>query len=148
MYATGAYLEHPVECPKYTQSLAELARELNGEDVPPSGQPDVVTWYDLGMKETQQFDMSEDDKQTCVSEDTTASSSARSSKNYEHFQLGASDAICQEADGVSVVNLLPVTSGSSRTAKRRFRRQRCRQKLRLMAQFPQVMTRELQEQDW
>merc|ERR1719433_1880141 len=98
----------------------------------------------MDMEETRQCDMSEDDKQTCMSEDTTASSS----RNFEHFQLGSADVVCQEADGVSVVNLLPVTSGSSRTAKRRFRRQRCRQRLRLMTQFPQVMSRELQEANW
>jgi len=133
---------HCVESPVHMQSLAELARELNGEDVPPSDQPDVVTWYDMDMNETRQCDMSEDDK-TSMSEDTTANSS----RNYEHYQFGSSDAVCQEADGVSVVNLLPVTLGSNRTLKRRFRRQRCIQKFRLMGQFPQVMTSEFLEED-
>jgi len=67
-------------------------------------------------------------------------------RTCEHFEL-SNDAACVEANcSVSSVNLLPVTAGSNRTLKRRFRRQRCRQKSRLAAQFPQLASNEMQ--DW
>jgi len=67
-------------------------------------------------------------------------------RTCEHFEL-SNDAACVEANGsVSSVNLLPVTTGTSRTIKRRFRRQRCRQRSRLLAQFPQLSPGEVQ--DW
>jgi len=69
------------------------------------------------------------------------------SARCEHFELGRGDVASMEADGnSSSVNLLPVTAGSNRTAKRRFRRNRCRQRARLLAQFPQLATPEMQ--DW
>mmetsp|Transcript_43697 Transcript_43697/g.83911 ORF Transcript_43697/g.83911 Transcript_43697/m.83911 type:complete len:151 (-) Transcript_43697:148-600(-) len=75
-------------------------------------------------------------------EDIDAVNTART---WQHYELEASDMDIQEPDGgVDTVNLLPVTPGSSRTAKRRFRRQRVRQKLRLLEQFPQLTPRELQ----
>mmetsp|Transcript_364 Transcript_364/g.709 ORF Transcript_364/g.709 Transcript_364/m.709 type:complete len:129 (+) Transcript_364:62-448(+) len=62
-----------------------------------------------------------------------------SSRTCEHFQLTNEDAACMEADGtISTVNLLPVTAASSRTLKRRFRRQRCRHRTRVLEQFPQM----------
>eukprot|EP00419_Tripos_fusus_P089348 CAMPEP_0172843860 /NCGR_PEP_ID=MMETSP1075-20121228/31787_1 /TAXON_ID=2916 /ORGANISM="Ceratium fusus, Strain PA161109" /LENGTH=119 /DNA_ID=CAMNT_0013688193 /DNA_START=36 /DNA_END=392 /DNA_ORIENTATION=+ len=44
-------------------------------------------------------------------------------RTWQHYELENSDNDIQEADGVDTVNLLPETPGSSRTAKRRFRRQ-------------------------
>jgi len=62
-----------------------------------------------------------------------------SARACDHFELCDMDAACMEADGsVSTLNLLPVTAGSRSTAKRRFRRRRCRQQARLLAQFPQL----------
>jgi len=64
-------------------------------------------------------------------------------RTWQHYELDNNMTI-HEAEGVDTVNLLPETPGSSRTAKRRFRRQRVRQKLRLLEQFPQLTPRELQ----
>mmetsp|Transcript_70667 Transcript_70667/g.140231 ORF Transcript_70667/g.140231 Transcript_70667/m.140231 type:complete len:130 (-) Transcript_70667:181-570(-) len=71
-----------------------------------------------------------------------------SSRTCEHFELGeGNDASSVETtESVSTVDLLPVTAGSSRTVKRRFRRQRCRQRSRLLAQFPKLSPDEVQ--DW
>jgi len=66
------------------------------------------------------------------------------SETQEHFELESSDMACMDLGGVSCTSLLPVTSGSTRTAKRRFRRQRTRQKHRMLQQFPQMAEQELQ----
>jgi len=74
-------------------------------------------------------------------DDTDALNTART---WQHYELESTNITFQEVADVDTVNLLPVTPGTSRTAKRRFRRQRVRQKLRLLEQFPQLTPRELQ----
>jgi len=86
-----------------------------------------------------QFHLPEDQ-----SSDSTDIDVLNSARTWEHYELESSNVTVHEAGGVDTVNLLPETLGSSRTAKRRFRRQRVRQKLRLLEQFPQLTPLELQ----
>mmetsp|Transcript_102819 Transcript_102819/g.204128 ORF Transcript_102819/g.204128 Transcript_102819/m.204128 type:complete len:146 (-) Transcript_102819:54-491(-) len=120
--------------------LAKLARELAGEEPATSGQASGEADVPTGkLPETfMRLDLDDDDDEGCEEADEEA---------CEHFELGAGDVACTEADGVCTVDLLPATKGSSRTAKRRFRRQRLRQRLRLLEQFPELKQRIL-EQDW
>jgi len=78
--------------------------------------------------------------------DTTGHFTISTAREVEHFELTSGDAACMEAtDGAFILNLLPVTAGSSRTAKRRFRRQRCRQRSRLLTQHPLLHPAEARE---
>ena len=80
----------------------------------------------------------------CKDEEEETECTTSSSGAVEHFELANSDMECMDLGGVNCTSLLPVTSGSSRTAKRRFRRQRTRQKHRMLQQFPELAGQELQ----
>ena len=119
--------------------LAKFALELGLEnavpDAPSKGNAPHGMWLDLS-----QFQLPKETSSDSA-EDMDAMNTART---WQHYELEPSNITVQEPGGVDTVNLLPVTPGSSRTAKRRFRRQRVRQKLRLLEQFPQLTPRELQ----
>jgi len=80
----------------------------------------------------------------CKDEEEETECTMSSSGAVEHFELANSDMECMDLGGVNCTSLLPVTNGSSRTAKRRFRRQRTRQKHRMLQQFPELAGQELQ----
>lgn len=126
--------EAPTDC-----DLEKLARELAGEDVASTGSTDST--LDVKAQSFTCFDLSQDSDGEGESQD--------GAEGCEHYEFGAGDLgeACTQGSTVSVVDLLPVTGGSSRTAKRRFRRQRCRQRLRLLEQFPELKQREA-EQEW
>mmetsp|Transcript_38786 Transcript_38786/g.74441 ORF Transcript_38786/g.74441 Transcript_38786/m.74441 type:complete len:130 (+) Transcript_38786:73-462(+) len=81
----------------------------------------------------------------CKDDEEETECTMSSSGAVEHFELANSDMECMDLGGVNCTSLLPVTTGSSRTAKRRFRRQRTRQKHRMLQQFPQLAVHELQQ---
>jgi len=113
--------------------LAKIALEFGmASTIQPTTNPTQGTWLDLS-----QFQPSSDS-----TDDSDVIDSART---WEHFEIEPNNnIIVQEAEDVDTVNLLPVTPGTCRTAKRRFRRQRVRQKLRLLEQFPQLTPNDLQ----
>jgi len=128
--------------------LEKLARELAGEDVASTGSTDST--LETNAQSFTCFDLTQDSDGEGGSQEEDSQEGAEGCKHYE---FGAGDLACAEGEAcaqgnsVDVVDLLPVTAGSSRTAKRRFRRQRCRQRLRLLEQFPELKQREA-EQEW
>ena len=112
----------------YEATISACAMELSGSDGAPGSQ-----WHH-DARETPR----------CKDEEEETECTASTSGACERFELASSDMECMDLGGVNCTSLLPVTSGSSRTAKRRFRCQRTRQKHRMLQQFPELAGQELQ----
>jgi len=122
--------------PELAKIAVEFGLESSTQTALHAANPAHGMWLNLSQSQLHKEDSSDS------TDDFDALNSART---WEQYELDPSNiTIDQEAGGVETVNLLPVTPGLSRTAKRRFRRQRVRQKLRLLEQFPQLTPRELQ----
>jgi len=112
----------------YEATISACAMELSGSDGAPGSQ-----WHHDARGTPR-----------CKDEEEETECTASTSGACERYELASSDMECMDLGSVNTTSLLPVTTGSSRTAKRRFRRQRTRQKHRMLQQFPELAGQELQ----
>jgi len=134
----------------YEATISACAMELSGSDGAPGSQ-----WHHDARGTPRCKDEEEETECTAstsgaceryelASSDVECMDLASTSGACERFELASSDMECMDLGSVNTTSLLPVTTGSSRTAKRRFRRQRTRQKHRMLQQFPELAGQELQ----
>merc|ERR1719237_1305625 len=104
-------MEHVNSMAKADCDLEKLARELAGEDVASTGSTD--TTLDMKAQSVTCFDLCQDSD--------GEGDSQEGAEGCEHYEFAVGDPTCpenEEGNSVNVVDLLPVTAGSSRTAKR------------------------------